>query len=98
MSDRPISLDAERRKRELQRADFKQNLVAWAAPPDELLPYLVKIDTLTNSETREESPWHVLFVAPPHGEAGWSLTADQADELAVLLQQWAARAREHNGR
>lgn len=93
-----ISLDAVRRERALTNAAFKGELVAWASPPDELLPYLVKIDTLTNSQTREVSDWHVLLVAPPNGEAGWSFTPAQAEELAATLMQMAADARTHNGK
>ena len=90
-------LQKMRKKRELEKMGYRGELVSWATPPDALLPYMVKCDTLMNSVTRQMGVHHVLMLAPPNGEAGWALTPDQIDEYVIYLQQFAEQARKLDG-
>lgn len=90
-------LAKRRRLEELKRAGFAGQLVQWGTPPDALLPYLVKVDTLFNTTTQQDSPAHVLLVAPPGGEAGWAFTIDQVELLIEELRDKVTQARKLNG-
>lgn len=90
-------LEKRRRLNELNKAGLRGQLVNWATPPDALLPYLLKVDTLFNTQIREIGEHHVLMCAPPNGEAGWALTTAQAEQFIELMRVQLEEAKRRNG-